>query len=233
MKILLIAGHGQGDPGAVGNGYRECDLTREAVSNIGKYLKCFAEVEIFDFNRDMYKYIKSGSKYPFTDFDYVFEVHFNALNKNAYGTEILVHQNESGTDVENAIIRNISALGFTNRGVKRRTDLLVMNTVKKVYGVSYALAEICFIDNKNDISKYIANADKVAKAIAEGIIEGFGLIPQTDTQTDLTSANDLIWELSQKIKINDVSGAVLALQKAKDEDNPLYWMIYKIVNGGV
>ena len=28
---LLIAGHGQGDPGAVGNGYKEADLTREFV----------------------------------------------------------------------------------------------------------------------------------------------------------------------------------------------------------
>lgn len=233
MKILLIAGHGQGDPGACGCGYKEADLTREAVKNINTYLKDAAEVEIFDLSKDMFQYLKLGSKYPFNDFDYVLEVHFNALNGKVYGTEVLVHQNEQGTSVETEIVNNIASLGFSNRGVKRRADLRVMNNVKKIYGVSHALVEICFIDNKNDMEKYIANADKVAKAIAEGIIEGFGLIPQTDTQTDLTSANDLIWELSQKIKINDVSGAVLALQKAKDEDNPLYWMIYKIVNGGV
>ena len=171
MKILLIAGHGQGDSGAIGNGYRECDLTREAASNISKYLKCFAEVEIFDFNRDMYKYLKLGNKYSFDNFNYVFEVHFNAFNGNAYGTEILVHQNENSVAVEEKILEKMSALGFFNRGVKKRSDLKVMNTVKKIYGVSYALAEICFIDNKNDISKYIANANKAAKAIAEGIIE--------------------------------------------------------------
>ena len=240
MKILLIAGHGQGDPGAVGNGYREADLTREVVTNVVKYLKCFADVEIFDFDKDMYKYLKNGNKYDFDRYDYVLEIHFNALNGNAYGTEVLVHQNENGTSVENAILNNFSALGFTNRGVKRRGDLKVMNTVKKIYGVSHALVEVCFIDNKNDIKKYIANADSVAKAIAEGVIDGFGLNPQSATQTvplresvtkkPLESANDIVWELSQKIKINDVSGAVMALQKAKDEESPLYWMLYKIVN---
>ena len=38
MKILLISGHGAGDPGATGtyNGvkYKEADLTREVVSTL-------------------------------------------------------------------------------------------------------------------------------------------------------------------------------------------------------
>lgn len=39
MNILLIAGHGDGDSGAVGNGYKECDLTREFASLICSKLK--------------------------------------------------------------------------------------------------------------------------------------------------------------------------------------------------
>ena len=48
MNVLLIAGHGNGDSGAIGNGYEEAELTREFViakrkfkiflqCNIGRY----------------------------------------------------------------------------------------------------------------------------------------------------------------------------------------------------
>ena len=231
MKILLIAGHGQGDPGATGNGYREADLTREVVTNINTYLKGAAEVDIFDFTKDMFQYLKSGKTFAFNKYDYVLEIHFNAFNNKAYGTEVLVHSNEKSTAVEEKILKKITSLGFFSRGVKTRSDLRVMNTAKKIYGVSHALVEVCFIDNKSDVEKYIANAERVAKAIADGVIEGFGLDSSEVQKTPLESANDIVWELSQMIKINDVSGAVKALQKAKDENSPLYWMLYKVVNG--
>ena len=34
MKILLIAGHGEGDSGAVANGYKEAELNREVVQKL-------------------------------------------------------------------------------------------------------------------------------------------------------------------------------------------------------
>jgi N-acetylmuramoyl-L-alanine amidase len=175
MKILLIAGHGQGDCGAVGNGYQEATLTREVVSLLQSILSRCADVTVFDTSKNMYKFLKSGNKFNFKEFDYVFEVHFNAFNKTAHGTEILVHPNEKGVSVEQNIINGIAALGFTNRGVKRRTDLLNMNTCKKVQGVSYALLETCFIDNQNDMKLYQAKKQNVVQAIAKGIITGFGL----------------------------------------------------------
>ena len=49
--------------------------------------------------------------------------------------------------------------------------------------------------------------------------------------TELVSANDITWELSQMIKINDVDGFVKALDEAKEKNSPLYWGYYKIVNG--
>ncbi len=51
-------------------------------------------------------------------------------------------------------------------------------------------------------------------------------------ERELTSANDLTWELAQRIEINDVAAFVAALEKAKLEESPLYWGIYKIVNKG-
>lgn len=50
---------------------------------------------------------------------------------------------------------------------------------------------------------------------------------------ELTSANDIIWELKNgdlKVSITDVSGAVAALENAKKAESPLYWILRKIVN---
>ena len=47
---------------------------------------------------------------------------------------------------------------------------------------------------------------------------------------ELESANDITWELSEMIEINDVDGFVKALDKAKKENSPLYWGFRKLVN---
>ena len=46
MKILLIAGHGAGDPGASGCGYKEANLTRELVNLIAPKLRKYANVDV-------------------------------------------------------------------------------------------------------------------------------------------------------------------------------------------
>jgi N-acetylmuramoyl-L-alanine amidase len=160
MKILLIAGHGQGDPGACACGYKESVLTREVVSLLKSKLLSVVDVTVFDTSKNMYTCLKTGNSYNFKAFDYVLEVHFNAGvgdargNNKTTGVEILVHTSESGVSVEQKIVDNIAALGFRNRGVKTRSDLLNMNTCKKKQGVSYALLETCFIDDLDDMKLY-------------------------------------------------------------------------------
>ena len=109
MKILLVAGHGNGDPGACAFGYKESDLTREVVKALIPKLSSYASVEAFDYNKNLYTYLKSGGKCNFSKYDYVLEIHFNAGvndsvgNGRTTGTEILVHTSESGTTVEDKI----------------------------------------------------------------------------------------------------------------------------------
>jgi N-acetylmuramoyl-L-alanine amidase len=180
MKILLIAGHGAGDPGATGNGYTEAVLAREVVSKLKSHLSPYADITVFDTNKKMSTYLITNS-YNFKAYDYVFEVHFNAFKKesvsngNIKGTEILVHSTEVNTNVEKAILDSICALGYTNRGIKHRSDLMVMNTCKGKQQVSYALLEVYFIDDIDDMKFYIAKKEETCKAIANGIIKGFGL----------------------------------------------------------
>ena len=182
MKILLIAGHGQGDPGATGNGYKEADLTREAVKLLKPCLDNYADVDIADINRNWYSYIKNGGAFDFSQYDYVQEIHFNAHKKEekadgqTKGTEIYITTSEKTHGVEAEILKNISSIGFKNRGVKRENYTVIQRAKKQ--GVSSALLEICFIDDIDDMKLYQSRKSDVINAIANGIINGFSLKPK-------------------------------------------------------
>jgi N-acetylmuramoyl-L-alanine amidase len=170
-KILLISGHGQGDSGAVGNGYKEANLTRELVDLLAIELKKYANVEVYDKSRDAFKDVKNGN-FNVGKYDYALEIHFNAFNGKAHGSEIYVTTRENGITVEQEIMKNMKKY-FTLRGVKRE-DFAVINALKNK-GISSALLEVCFIDNANDMKVYQQYKKYIAQDIVQGISKGFGL----------------------------------------------------------
>lgn len=209
MKILLIAGHGQGDPGAVGNGYREADLTREAVKLLKLQLDNYADVTIADTNKNWYKH-ENRTKFNFKPFDYVLEIHFNAGgndyigNGKTTGTEIYITKKEETYGVEENIVNNISSIGFRNRHLNskgkfepKKKDLTVINYIK-ARGVSSALLEVCFVDDIDDMKLYRSKKTDVIKAIADGIIKGFGL--KTKESDDITVIKNKIGLADETIK---------------------------------
>lgn len=180
MKILLIAGHGENDSGAVANGYKEADLTRELVKIVSKELRKYADVFVYATEKNACKQAKKGSLKIPDGVDYVLEIHFNSAESNkAHGSECYVTSREEGITVEKLIMKELSSY-FTLRdndsvfdGVKRE-NFLVINTLKNK-GISGALLEVCFISNKTDITVYQANKERIAKGIVEGIVKGFNL----------------------------------------------------------
>lgn len=203
MKILLMNGHGDGDSGATGNGYKECDLTRELADLVESKLKKYATVVRYPKSRNAFADVESGSfkshvSGGVSNIDYAFEIHFNAYKKDETkdgkmkGSECYVTSRESGITVEQAIMKNLSDF-FPLRdndnvfdGVKR-TNFLVINTLKD-YGVSGALLETCFIDDADDIATYKSNKDKIAQAIVDGIAEGFGLKASSGSNTSTSTS---------------------------------------------
>ena len=182
MKILLIAGHGGTpyDSGAVGNGYTEAIETRRMANAVAPLLRAYGfEVALYDQSKDAYKVVTQGGSLPLSGVSYVLEFHLNSAandpsgNGVTTGTEIFVHTNERGITVEQAILKHVCALGFKNRGVKRSSGLAVLKHVHN-HGISHALVETCFVDDKDDMTLYGKKFSAIAQAIADGVAEGFG-----------------------------------------------------------
>ena len=206
MQILLISGHGAGDPGALGCGYREADLTRELVNLIAPKLRKYASVDVYDQKRNAFSDAKKG-KLQAGAYDYALEIHFNAFSDpKAHGTEIYVTSKEKGIGVEKTIMQKLKKY-FTLRdadGVKV-ADFLVIRSLK-ARGISSALLEVCFITNETEMKVYQGSKEMIANDIVTGIAEGFKLKPTGEVKPDPAptykthklSAEDTLWSLAVK-----------------------------------
>lgn len=170
--FYFIGGHGAGDPGAGGNGYTESTEARSLNSLIAKYVKQLGgKAVIYNTKRDMYQQSAKGKGLYAWDHPsnyVVIETHFNAFNKKARGTEVLVKSGSSSDKYDKAINKALAKY-FTNRGIKKRYDLLNMNIAAQK-GINYRLVEVCFIDSKKDMEQYKKNKDAIARLIAEGLV---------------------------------------------------------------
>ncbi len=180
MKILLISGHGAGDPGASSTFGVEATETVVMVKKIKETLDKYAVVDLYPVERNAFKDIKKGEcKADFGKYDYVLEVHFNAGasdlagNGKTTGTEIYVTTAEKTTGVETRIMQKAAAFGLKNRGVKKKNWSVIARA--KASGTSSALLEVCFIDDKDDMKIYTEKKNQIAAAIAMAIAEQFKL----------------------------------------------------------
>ncbi len=206
MKFMLIAGHGAGDSGATGLGYREADLTREIVALTADKLACYADVMVGNTSLDWFNYLKTN-KYDFTGFDYVLEIHFNAGANDSVGdgivtgTEAYVTTRTKDVKVEEKILENMAELGFTNRGIKKKNFSVISKV--NAQGVPAALLEVAFIDDRDDMELYQRVKSEIASAIADGIANGFGI--ETEGVLTMTQYEELkreIEELKNKMIYN-------------------------------
>lgn len=109
-------------------------------------------------------------------------------DKKTGGVEVLI-KTSGGCKAEIAsdICKNVSDLGFTNRGIKIRTDLYVLNHTKS----PALLVEACFVDDKDDANLY--NNKDMAYAIASGIV-GHDIYKKPVFRVGVnSSASDIKW----------------------------------------
>lgn len=189
MNILLISGHGAGDPGATGNGYREADETRKVSSALKTALDGYAAVDVYPTDRNAFSDYQSGTLRTlakFAKYDFVLEVHFNAFKATradgvTMGTEIYVPTTESNTALAQAIVNAVAGCGLKNRGVKQKNYSVI--AAAKRSGVSAALLEVCFVDDPDDMAVYSKKFSQIAQSIAIAIVKEFNLKKEADTMT--------------------------------------------------
>lgn len=181
--VLLDAGHGGKDPGTSGNGLLEKNLNLTVAQKIAQKLQNSGIKVYMTRNSDVYPENSVRAKTANEIADFMVSIHMNSGVDTANGTEVLyqVHANDNAgrmTSKQLAEIlqsRVISATGNTNRGVKLRTDVLILNRTT----VPAVIVEVIFVTNTGDALK-ISNPtyqDQVAQAIADGIQEAAGKYP--------------------------------------------------------
>ncbi len=183
-KIFLDAGHGAGDPGAVGNGYTEEKLTIQFVDKLEQILKKSSQVEVIKYDNSKNSY-KDNAYSTLPKYDCFCEFHLNAsANTGALGTEVLITSRYEA-DTTDKEINKALANYFPNRGIKKRDDLQNMNVCASK-GYNYRLIELCFISNKNEVDHFVKYMDNIALDVANAILRSFGLVEVTQTQNNVT-----------------------------------------------
>lgn len=179
-KVLIIAGHGEGDPGACSKWGQEADYARELATLISKSIGTKLSVAMYDQGKNCYTQSKKGNVPDYKAYDYILEVHFNAKtvkDPNGDGKFTGVggyyHPSNAGNAISNAVVDAIAALGFKVWLKATSTGLLNLNNAQKA-GAKYFLLETAFIDDGDDMSWYTANKAAVAKAIAQTLITKLG-----------------------------------------------------------
>lgn len=174
--IYLSAGHNhkpvKPDPGAVGNGYKESDLTIELRDLIAKEITAKGYPFIIDKDAEtLAEYvarIKPGSG------SVVCEIHFNAGPVSATGVEVLYRATDKDSKAladEMAFslshIMNMANRGGKDESMSHRGRLAILHTAAG----TAVLPEICFISNKTDMEKYQKNKNAIAASIATLLIK--------------------------------------------------------------
>lgn len=104
------------------------------------------------------------------ELDWFVSIHFNA--GKGEGVEVYTYEGRQYQDAID-VCKNISNLGFKNRGVKSGTGLYVIKKTK----AKSMLIEVCFVDS-SDASKYLeVGAKAIAEAIGKALLKNQGTPP--------------------------------------------------------
>lgn len=170
FKIVIDAGHGGEDPGAVYQGRQEKDDNLNLAQAVGSILQSRGIDVVYTRTSDVYQTpfekAQIGNE---EDADYFISFHRNSSPwPNQYsGVETLVYD-KSGVklDLAENINGALGELGYQNLGVQARPGLVVLRRTK----MPAVLIETGFINSDADNQLYDQQFDQIAQGIADAIL---------------------------------------------------------------
>ena len=172
-KVIIDAGHGGQEPGAVYEGRQEKEDALQLAFDVGNALERRGISVSYTRVSDVYDSpCEKAAMANASDADIFLSIHRNAMPVpgTASGIENLVYE-DSGT--AGALGRNIgealAEAGWTDLGVKERPGLVVLRNTK----IPAVLVEVGFINNEKDNEFLDANMAATADAIADGVLKTF------------------------------------------------------------
>lgn len=226
--LVLDPGHGGSDPGAVGNGLREKDLTLDICKRIKKYLEDNYTVIKVHMTRTTDKYLSLSQRAQFANSkkaDLFVSVHINAGGGTGY--EDFIHNSLSNSSTtakmrdtfHKEVVKEQSF--WRNRG-KKKANFAVLRETK----MAAILTENGFIDTKSDANKLKSNTylNRIAKGHAEGIAKALGLKRKSKPKKSTSSSkkSDFIAKLTGKSKTSS---------KAKTTNKSIAQMAQEVIDG--
>ncbi|HJB28266.1 MAG TPA: N-acetylmuramoyl-L-alanine amidase [Candidatus Blautia faecavium] len=169
-KIMLDAGHGGSDPGAVYNGRQEKDDALQLTLAVGKILENNGIDVYYTRTTDIYQTpFEKAQIANAAGVDYFISFHRNSSpRENQYnGVEVLLYD-KSGIKYEMAenILGALGEIGFQEIGVKERPGLVVLRRTK----MPALLVEAGFINSDEDNRLFDEKFQEIAQAIADAIL---------------------------------------------------------------
>lgn len=166
--LLVIAGHGAGDSGAVGHGYTEAERVRCLASRLA--VLGGNNVTIADTNRNWYADRGITSLNISKDWQ-ILELHMDSGSASAKGGHVIIKQGYDPDQYDKALANFIGSFfpGRANTIVGRAKLANANRSAAK--GYSYRLLENGFISNKDDLTKFNNQIDELAR----GILSAFGI----------------------------------------------------------
>ena len=178
-KIMLDAGPGGNDPGAVYGGRQEKDDNLRLAMAVGNILSQNGIDVVYTRTDDVYQSpIEKARLANASGADYFISFHRNSSPEpNQYsGVETLVY-NQSGRKLTMAqnINRALENIGFKNLGVKSRPGLVVLRRTR----MPALLIETGFINTPEDNERFDENFNEIARAIADAILTTLDIHPDS------------------------------------------------------
>lgn len=173
-KIMLDAGHGGEDPGAVYQGRQEKDDALALTLAVGNLLEQRGIDVVYTRTTDVYQTPFEKAKLANeSGADYFISFHRNSSpQSNQYnGVEVLLYDKKGiKYDMAENILGALGEVGFREIGIKERPGLVVLRKTQ----MPALLVEAGFINSDEDNKLFDANINQMAEAIAGAITGTLG-----------------------------------------------------------